>query len=127
MAGTAYAQFKGDGNSIDYTPTAAVVASQVVVINDLIGIAAVDIAANAPGSLRVKGLFDFPQNTGVIANGSDMFWDESEAVATTDDDSGANLWIGKSVKAAVDGDTTVRVMLEYCPDSDYTGAHTAST
>ncbi len=127
MAGTKYADFKHDGNAIDYTPTSAVLASQIVVINDMIAVAAVDIAADKLGSLRTKGVFTFPQDTGAITNGSDMFWDESQGVATTDDDSGVNLWIGKSVKAAIAGDVLVWVMLEYCPDHDYTPTHTPST
>ena len=127
MAGTKYADFKSDGDTMFYTPTAAVLASQIVVINDMVAIAAVDIAADTRGSLRTKGVFTFPQDTGVITVGSDMFWDKSQGVATTDDDSGNNLWIGKSVVAAVADDTLVWVMLEYAPDHDYTGAHTPST
>ncbi len=128
MAGTKTATFIHDGDAIDYTPTEDVVSKQIVVINDMIGVAYGPIAADKKGSLRTKGVYDFPQDTGVIAAGTDIFWDESQGVATTDDDSGVNLWLGKSVPpAAVSGDTTVRVMLEYCPDHDYTGAHTPST
>jgi len=48
----ATAQFIHDGKSIDYTPTADVAAGDVVVQNDLLGVAKLDIAANALGALR---------------------------------------------------------------------------
>jgi len=110
----ATAQFIHDGKSIDYTPGADVSAGDVVVQNDLIGIAKLDIASGALGALAVTGVFDLPKATGVgeaIAVGAEVFWDEAEQVAKTDDESGANKSLGKTVAAAGDDDETVRVRL----------------
>ena len=111
----ATATFIHDGNSIDYTPGADVSAGDVVVQADLIGIAKLDIAADALGALAVRGVFDFPKTAGVgeaIAVGSKVYWDEGDQVAKTDDESGANKYLGKTVVVAGDDDTAVRVRLD---------------
>jgi predicted RecA/RadA family phage recombinase len=104
--------FVQTGDSIDYTPATAVDAGDVIVQNDLIGVASVDIAASALGALAVTGVFDFPKDTGsasAIAAGKTVYWDENNEVAT--ETAGGNTSLGKSVKAAGDDDTTVRVRL----------------
>jgi predicted RecA/RadA family phage recombinase len=106
--------FVQEGNAIDYTPGSDVAAGAVVVQGDLVGIARTPIAANMPGSLAVTGVFDFPKATGAgsgIAAGAIVYWDAAEAKAKTDDETGANKRLGKTVKAAADADTTVRVRL----------------
>ncbi|MFP4217175.1 MAG: DUF2190 family protein [Phycisphaerae bacterium] len=111
----ATAQFIHDGKSIDYTPGADVSAGDVVVQNDLIGIAKLDIASGALGALAVTGVFDLPKATGVgeaIGAGAKVYWDAGNTVATTDPAAGANKYLGKTVRAAGDDDATVRVRLE---------------
>ena len=110
----ATAIFVHDGKSIDYTPGADVSAGDVVVQADLVGIAKLDIAANALGALAVVGVFDLPKATGVgsgIAAGANCYWDEAEQVAKTDAEAGANKLLGKAVAAAGDDDATVRIRL----------------
>ena len=110
----ATAQFIHDGNSIDYTPGADVTAGDVVVQSDLVGISKLDITADALGALAVTGVFDVPKATGVgeaIAAGATVYWDVADSEAKEDDEAGANKLIGKTVKAASDDDTTVRVRL----------------
>jgi len=110
----ATATFVHDGNSVDYTPGSAVAAGDVVVQEDLIGIARTPISANALGSLAVAGVFDVPKATGggsAIAAGVTVYWDVADQVAKTDSESGANKLLGKVVKAAADADATVRVRL----------------
>jgi len=110
----ATAVYRQEGDSIDYTPAAAVAAGDVVVQNDLVGVAVLDIAANALGALRVAGVFDFPKATGAgsaIAAGESVYWDEAEKVAKTDSEAGANKLLGKTTAAAGDNDATVRVRL----------------
>jgi len=107
--------FVHDGKSVDYTPGAAVTAGDVVVQGDLIGIAKLDIASGALGALAVTGVFDVPKTAGVgeaIAAGAKVYWDVGDGVAKTDDESGENKYLGKTVAAAGDDDTTVRVRLE---------------
>lgn len=108
------ATFIHDGASIDYTPVANVAAGAVVVQGELVGVTKMSIAAGALGALAVEGVFDFPKATGAstaIAAGANVYWDATNGVATTDADSGANKPLGKTVRAAVDADATVRVRM----------------
>lgn len=110
----AIAQFIHDGNSIDYTPGAAVAAGAVVVQGELVGIAKVDIPANALGALAVNGVFDLPKATGggtAITAGALVYWDAGNSVATTSAAAGANKLLGKTIAAAGDDDVAVRVRL----------------
>lgn len=109
------ARFIHDGKSVDYTPSAAVTAGDVIVQGELVGIAKLDIEANRLGALAVTGVFDLPKATGVssaIAAGAKVYWDAGDSVAKTDDESGSNKYIGKTVAAAGDDDETVRVRLD---------------
>ena len=111
----ATAQFVHDGKSIDYTPGSDVTAGDVVVQEDLVGVAKLDIASGALGALAVTGVFDFPKTAGQgsgIAAGAKVYWDVADGVAKTDDEAGANKYLGKVIAAAGDTDTTVRVRLE---------------
>lgn len=108
----ATATYIHEGSAIDYTPAADVTAGDVVVQNELVGVAKRDIPANTLGSLNVAGVFDFPKATGggtAIDEGLDVYWDEGGAVATTDPAAGANKKIGRSIAAADDNATTVRI------------------
>jgi predicted RecA/RadA family phage recombinase len=110
----AIATYVQSGDSVDYTPSTAVAAGDVVVQGDLVGVATMPIAANALGALAVSGIFDFPKATGegtAIDAGALVYWDATTSVATTDDNSGGNKLIGKAVLAAVDDDDKVRVRL----------------
>jgi len=110
----ATARFIHDGKSIDYTPGADVSAGDVIVLADLIGIAKLNIAAGTLGALAVSGVFDLPKTAGVgeaIAAGAKVYWDVADGVAKTDDEAGANKLLGKTVAAAGDDDTIVRVRL----------------
>ena len=110
----ATAKFTHDGKAIDYTPGSDVSAGDVVVQGELVGVAKLDIAANALGALAVAGVFDFPKATGggtAITAGANVYWDVGDTEAKEDDESAANKLIGKTVAAAADGDATVRVRL----------------
>jgi len=111
----ATATFVHDGKAIDYTPGSDVSAGDVVVQGDLVAVAKLDIAADTLGALHATGVFDFPKTAGVgeaITAGAKVYWDAADGVAKTDDETGANKYLGKVVKAAGDDDTTVRVRLE---------------
>lgn len=106
--------FVQEGSAVDYTPGADVAAGDVVVQNDLVGVTKRAILANEQGAIHVAGVFDFPKATGVgtaIGVGLAVYWDVAEQVAKTDDETGANKLIGKTVAAAGDNDTEVRVRL----------------
>lgn len=109
------AVFVQEGASIDYTPVAAVAAGDVVVQGDLVGIAKLDILADTLGALAVEGVFDVPKATGVstaIAAGKTVYWDVADVEAKEDSEAGANELLGKTILAATDNDTTVRVRLD---------------
>jgi len=110
MANVKYVQA---GDSIDYTPGSDVSAGDVVVQGDLVGVAKLDIKANALGALAVSGVFDFPKASGDggISAGAKCYWDDTNDVATASDGGGANKLIGKAVAAAGDTDTTVRIRM----------------
>jgi len=96
------ATFVHDGNTIDYTPATDVAAGDVVVQGELIGVAKVPIPADKLGALAVTGVFDLPK-------AANVYWDEANQQATTT--ATGNKLIGKTVAAAGDDDTTVRVRL----------------
>lgn len=107
-------EFVQEGSAVDYTPGSDVSAGDVVVQGNLLGVAKRDIKSGELGALAVAGLFDFPKATGAstaIGVGVDVYWDVAEVVAKTDDETGANELIGKTVLAAGDNDATTRVRL----------------
>ena len=103
------ARYVQKGDSIDYRPTTAVAAGDVIVIADLVGIARLDIEANTLGSLAVVGVFDVVKFAGQIPSGSTVYWDAGAQKATLV--SGSNHYLGKAIASAEDGDETVRVLL----------------
>ena len=109
------ARFIHAGKTIDYTPTVDVTAGSVIVLGDLVCVANLDIPANTLGALTIEGVFDFTKAAGVgtaIAVGTKLYWDVADQEAKADDETGANKYIGKSVLAATDDDTTVRLKLD---------------
>ena len=116
MAQAIYVQ---DGDAIDYTPSSAVVAGQVVVQNDIVGVAVRPIAANELGALAVEGVFDVVKATGAVNAGAKVYWDAdgnpvggvAGTGAATTTDSG-NTYMGRAAIAAASGDATVRVVWE---------------
>lgn len=114
------ARFIHDGKSIDHTPTGNVSAGDMVVQNDLVGIAKLDIAAGTLGALAVTGVFDVPKATApgsALAAGLKVQWDAANQRVTTDADDGGSPatpypYLGKVVRAAADADETVRVRLD---------------
>ena len=106
--------FKQRGDAINHVPTSDVSAGDVVVQEDLIGIAKLDIKAKTLGVLVLTGVFAMPKATGsgeAIAAGVKVYWDETNLLATTDDASGVNKFLGKSILAASDDEATVQVRL----------------
>ena len=108
------ARFIQDGKSIDYTPSSAVTAGDVIVQGELVGVAKQDIAANTLGALAIDGVFEFPKPTGAgtdAAVGTLMYWDVADGNAQETADTGTNKLIGKLVKACSTTDTTCRIKL----------------
>ena len=118
MAQTAATMYSDDG-AIDYTPTSAVTAGDVVVLGSIVGVAVTDIAANAKGALVIDGVFKVPKITGAITVGSKIYWDPAGSPVTGDASSGAATTtagslkvMGYAVAAAASGDSYVYVDLQ---------------
>ena len=106
------ADFVQDGFSVDYTPGSAVSAGDIVIQGDLVGIAKLDIAANALGALATRGVFDIVKEGGggvTFEIGDEVYWDATNSVAVAT--ATGNAWLGYCVKAAVDADVKVRTFL----------------
>jgi len=103
------ARYVQKGESIDYRPSAAVAAGDVVALGNLIGIARLDIAADTLGSLAVVGVFDVAKAAGAIAAGAAVYWDAANHAATTT--AAGNPYLGKAVLAAESADELARVLL----------------
>lgn len=71
------AVMRQEGDSVDYTPVAAVTAGDVIVIGtSLVTVATCDIAANTKGSVATRGVFNFPKdNSDFAAAGVPVYWD----------------------------------------------------
>lgn len=88
MAQTA-AILRQQGDSVDYTPSSAVLAGDVVVIGSTPLIAPVAIAANTQGALTAEGVWDVPKTSDVFAAGDAVYWDTDGTPVTGDATSGA--------------------------------------
>ncbi|MBN1910027.1 MAG: DUF2190 family protein [Pirellulales bacterium] len=111
--------FVQDGNSIDYTPSADVAGGSVLVINDRVLVAKLDIPANVQGCLYRHGIWDVPAVGGVIADGAAVYWDEDgdpyggvagSGAFTTNPAGGANKFFGYAVGGK--GATDARLIVE---------------
>lgn len=103
-----------DDSAIDYTPGSAVTGGDVVVQGNVVGIAAVDIAANALGSLTVEGIFKVPKITGAITAGAPVYWNTTADPVTGTAGTGAaqatptgGTLMGYCATAAASGDSYV--------------------
>lgn len=113
------AQYVQEGQAIDYTPSSAVSAGDVVIIGDILGIAKLDIAADALGAIALDGVFDMLREASTAFTAGDaVYWDadgDPEGTTTSDgaavDVSGddANLFVGWAMADVADSATTLTV------------------
>lgn len=104
------AKFIHNGAAIDYTPTADVTAGDVVVVGDVVGVAARDIPANSLGSISVEGVFEFSKASSlVVAAGDRVYYNAGSGNATKTNTDKA---LGYAVAAAANGATAVAVMID---------------
>lgn len=103
------ASYVQDGCLLDYTPSAAVAAGEVVVLNDLVTVAPRPIAANALGVVARDGSHSLPKATGAIGQGAIVYWDATAGNVTTT--SSGNKRAGKAAAAAASADTSVQVII----------------
>jgi predicted RecA/RadA family phage recombinase len=103
------ADYYADGDLVDYTPSSAVSAGDVVMLNDLITVAVRPIPANKLGAVAVEGVFKIAKASGAIGQGAIVYWDAGASNITTT--SSGNKRAGKAAEAAASGDATVKVLI----------------
>jgi predicted RecA/RadA family phage recombinase len=103
-------QFVQEGSLIDYTPSSAVAAGDVVVATDRVFVAPLAIAANKLGSLATTGVWKLPKTTGTAWTfGQKLYWNDSGDLATTS--ASGNKVLGYAAAAAASGDAEGLVLL----------------
>jgi predicted RecA/RadA family phage recombinase len=110
------------GERIDYTPSSAVAAGQVIANEGRVVIATSPIAANVLGAVVTEGLFDTAKVTGAINFLAALYWDADAnplgGVAGTGaltTSAGGNTFAGFAAAAALETDTTVKLLLVGVP------------
>lgn len=111
-----------EGQAFTWTngTAAAVSAGDVVVVGDVLAVAAVDIAVGASGAVVTRYAFTVPKvSAAVIAQGESLTWDvsagafdDNAAVAAVGDVTGAAAF---AMADGADGDTTLEVVLTGVP------------
>ena len=103
------AEYYADGDLIDYTPSSAVAAGDVVLVGDTVTVAPRPIAAGKLGAVAVEGVFKLPKASGAISQGVIVYWDATAGNITTTATN--NKRAGKAAAAAASGDAVVAVLL----------------
>lgn len=109
MAQTPAKSYSPD-SSIDYTPASAVTGGDVIVLNGIVGVAPVDIAANEKGALSIDGIFKLPKTTAAVVRGLPIHWDTTGSPDNGTASSGAanqlgvGTYAGLCVEASGSGD-----------------------
>lgn len=99
----------GDPLMVDYTPSSAVVAGEVIPSGTRCLIVHSDTAADVLGAVAAGGgVYDVAKATGTgIATDVKVYWDNSNSVATAT--ASGNTLLGVTVAAAASADEIVRV------------------
>lgn len=101
-----------DGVQLDYTPTSAVAAGDIILIGFLMGVAHHPIAANTLGDLATEGVFNLAKDgtSGpVFAVGDEVHWDFANSLAVHPQ--AGSYPFGVAELAATTSEATVRVRL----------------
>lgn len=109
-----------DGNSLNYTPAAAITGGEVIQLADgRAAVAPLDIAANALGSVAVRGVFTVDKTTSmVILDGGRVYWDHSANKAHYKKVNDRDFYLGRAVGDAASAATTMKVALNVNPPYD---------
>jgi predicted RecA/RadA family phage recombinase len=103
------ARYVSAGTTLDYTPTAAVSAGDVVVLSDLLAVATHDIEANKLGAVAYTGLWSLPKAAEALSQGDAVYWDASASAVTAT--ASGNTFAGHAAADAASGDSDVAVIL----------------
>jgi len=101
------------GNRITMIATQAVAAGDCHPVGNFVGVALNSAAIGDEVVLALDGVYQFTKATGyTVAIGDSIYWDNTSNKRATKT-VGSNAWIGYAHKAAVSGDTTVDVYVEW--------------
>lgn len=113
------AKFVTQGAAIDHTPAGDVGGGDVVVQDNVVGIAKTPIAGAALGALAIEGIFDVVKKNEAFATvGANLYWDAAAVpyggtvVGAATATAVGNTWIGWVLVAADATDETVRMVLK---------------
>jgi len=101
------------GDSLALTAPYTVVAGAAARVGKIFGVAVSDTTSGAVGQFKTEGVFDIAKTTGAISVGDAVYWDNTNKYLTTT--AAGNCEVGVCTRAAVSGDTTVRVKLHGGP------------
>lgn len=103
-------QFVQKGEHLDYTPSSAKVAGEVVLLNKVVGICPRDIAANEASAISITGVWEVDKTTGQAwAQGEPLYWVAGTSKFSTS--ASGNTKAGYAAKAALSGDTVGQIVL----------------
>lgn len=93
-----------EGAVIDYTATATIANGDIVLIGSRCGVALDDAVSGDAISLALEGVYEVAAATAdAIAVGDSLYWDATNSVVTTTDNSGANKSCGFATTAKAGG------------------------
>lgn len=103
------ARYVSANYTLDYTPSTAKSAGDVVVLSDLVAVVTHDIAANKLGAVSACGVWELPKAAVAVSQGDALYWDATAGNATTT--ATDNTFAGHAALAAESGDAVVRCLL----------------
>ena len=111
------ARYVQKGDAVDFVPTAAVAAGEIVHLGNLIGVTKLDTEENTLGTISLNGVYDVIKSQGIAFNaGSNVYWDSQGKTAAA-----TGIFIGLAVESAPASADHVRVLLNCNANSDSTG------
>jgi predicted RecA/RadA family phage recombinase len=127
------ARFYSDGDVIDYTPSSAGTAGDIVSYGSLAGMLVTTLAASEAGALRVKGIIDVNKDSGTFAVGDPIYWDNdgtdvgaATGGAATKTQASGDFALGRCLVAAGGAATVAKVALNAPPIALLTNSSTGT-
>lgn len=104
--------YDNNGDYVEITAAAAASQGDVVVLNNLLGVAVHDAAIGDTLKLATRGVYELPaKSADTIAQGQKVFWDTGNVEITETEGTGFFL-AGTSIEVCGSGDTTCKVRLD---------------
>lgn len=114
---TAEAIYRAEGDTIDFTPVAAISAGEVIQLPDgRAAFAPSAISAGVKGAVCVRGIAQIPKTANIVLlDGQEAFWDHSANSGTYWHANDRDFFIGTVVGDTLAADTTMEVVLNVRP------------